>query len=126
MASSPEGLAGCRARAQLSPHRRESQGQEPWAGLHFYSLRRLLCEINIERGHPDPTAGHPGSQQRRLREQSLVPTGSKCWAQAGSRRPTEAEARDAQVLGEGYGEEGAWVALLLLARGGPIFSRWGN
>lgn len=52
--------------------------------------------------------------------------GNKCWAQVGSLRPTEAEARGAQVLGGGDGEEGAWVALLLLARGGPIFSRWGN
>lgn len=52
--------------------------------------------------------------------------GVKCWAQAGSLRPTEAEARGTHVLGWGHGEEGAWAALLLLARGGPIFSRWGN
>lgn len=59
MASSPEGLAGCWERAQLSPHRRESQGREPWARLHFYSLRRLLFEINIERGHPRPHSRTP-------------------------------------------------------------------
>lgn len=52
---------GCWARGQLSPSQEDShRGWEPSAGLYFYSLRRLLFEINIEkRVSPDPTAREP-------------------------------------------------------------------
>lgn len=129
MASRPGGSGQTAGRgAQWSPSQEDShRGWEPWAGLHFYSLRRLLFEINIEK-RASPTPQHETwlSAARQLTEAELGAQGSKCWAQAGSLRPTEAEARGAQVPRWGHGEEGVWAALLLLARGGPIFSRWGN
>lgn len=59
------------------------------------------------------------------REAELSARGVNCWAQAGSHRPSKQRHRR-PGLDMGHGEEGAWAALLLLARGGPIFSRWGN
>lgn len=48
--------AGCWARAQLSASQGQSQGPEPEARMHFYSIRKLL-EINIEkRTSLDPIA----------------------------------------------------------------------
>lgn len=57
--------------ARVRPSREDShRGWEPWAGLHFYSFRRLLFEINIEKraSRPPPPplptpARDPGSQQ---------------------------------------------------------------
>lgn len=42
---------------------------------HFYSLRRLLFEINIEEGIPTPRRTPWFSTAKGLREPSVVPTG---------------------------------------------------
>lgn len=96
-------------------------GSEPRLTAFLLPQETFHYQINIEKSPP------PTQQHHALTLSGWVAEleGSKCWAQVGSCRPRETEAQ-APRAGWGYGEGGAWAALLLLARGGPIFSRWGN
>lgn len=56
----------------------------------------------------------------------MVLRGVKCWAQAGSLRPPEAEAQGAQVLGWGHGEEGALGSPATAGKRWPHFFQMGK
>lgn len=48
----PRGSGRLLGKGTAEPSPEGVTGRAPWTGLHFYSRRRLLFEINIEGGHP--------------------------------------------------------------------------